>query len=213
MSIHVSLTNEEQLQNFKKWWCKHYAVITICFAVVVLSLSGYKYFMWRQQQLLFNASNFYERLMVAFSNNNDREIKSYSNRIIHNYNKTIYADVSRMTLAKIAMMHKKYDEAYQLLNYIVKNSKLPSFRQIARIRIARILLITKKFADASNELKIIEDASYIGIVEELQGDIYVQLGEYKKAKLLYNKAIQSTQKHGLGNLFLEMKINELGILG
>ena len=53
---------------------------------------------------------------------------------------------------------------------------------------------------------------YVTIVNELKGDIFLEKGDYQQAIKLYKQAINEAKTHGIGNLFLEMKTNELAAL-
>ena len=57
-----------------------------------------------------------------------------------------------------------------------------------------------------------DDNAYMTIVNELKGDIFVEKGEYQQAMTSYKMAIEEAKTHGIGNLFLEMKTNELAAL-
>ena len=109
-------------------------------------------------------------------------------------------------------MLKSKTKAIDLLGAVVANSKVPAFKQIAKIRIARLLVSQKSFDQALNELSVVDDNAYMTIVNELKGDIFVAKGEYQQAMNSYKMAIEEAKTHGIGNLFLEMKTNELAAL-
>lgn len=206
------MTEEEQLQAIKKWWQRYNTPILILFSVIMLSAAGYRYWNWHYEQSLTQASTVYERLMVSFSEHKNKEIRSYANQLIKNYDKTVYADAARMTLAKVYVEKDQNDKAKQLLDDVVMHSKVPAFKQIAKIRAARLLVAQKSFDKALNELAVIDDNAYMSIVNELKGDIFVEKGEYQQAIKSYKQAISEAKIHGIGNLFLEMKTNELAAL-
>lgn len=208
----VYMTEEEQIQAIKKWWMRYSTPILVLLSVVMLCVAGYRYWNWHHEKTLTQASTVYEHLMVAFSNHDNKEIKSYANQLIKNYGQTVYADVARMTLVKIYVGKDQNDKAKNLLEDVVANSKVPAFRQIAKIRIARLLIAKKNFDQALTQLAVIDDDAYMTIVNELKGDIFVEKGEYQQAIKLYKKAISEAKTHGIGNLFLEMKTNELAAL-
>ncbi|RUR12820.1 tetratricopeptide repeat protein [Legionella sp. km772] len=205
----VYMTEEEQLETIKKWWKKYGNLITIFLSVVLLCVAGYRYMNWHQDKVKQQASNAYENMMVAFSNHDIKSVRSYANELTKDYDNTVYADIAHLTLAKVYVEKSKLDEAKKELQQVVSNGHMPPLRQIAKIRIARILAATKDYTNALNELSSIDDNTYLPVVNELKGDIYGATGQYQNAINSYRLAITAVKSNGLGNLFLEMKTNEL----
>jgi len=207
----VYMTEEEQLEVIKKWWRKYGNLITIFLSLVLLCIAGYRYMNWHQDKIKQQASNAYESMMVAFSNHNIKSVRAYANELIKDYNNTVYADVAHMTLAKVYIEKDKLDLAKTELQTVVANSHMLPLKQIAKIRIARILAAGKDYKSALNELSSIDDSSYLPVINELKGDIYGETGQYQNAMSAYRLAITEVKNKGMGNLFLEMKTNELAI--
>lgn len=205
----VYMTEEEQLAAIKKWWNKHSNTLTVVLSLLLLTVSGFKYWNWHQEKIRSQASTAYEHLMVAFSNQDDKGIQSYANQLINDYSQTIYADAARLTLAKLDVSNEKYDQAQQSLEYVASHSTMPALKQIARLRVARLLASKKAYDKALTELAIVDDSAYMPVVNELKGDIYTATGQYQQAILAYKEAITEVRTNGMGNLFLEMKTNEL----
>lgn len=208
----VYMTETEQLEAIKKWWKRYNNVITILLSVVLLSISGYKYWNWHQEKISQQASNAYEHLMVAFSNQDNRSVRAYANQLLGDYGQTVYADAARLTLAKLYVLREKYPKAQAELEYVANHSKMTALQQIAKIRLARLLASQKLYDKALAELSKVDNTVYMPVVNELRGDIYAATGKYQQAVVLYRKAISEVQTSGMGNLFLEMKTNELAAL-
>jgi predicted negative regulator of RcsB-dependent stress response len=205
----VYMTEEEQLESIKKWWKRYGNLVTIALSVVLFAVAGYRYLTWHQDKLTQQASIAYEQMMLAMSNHNVKAVKSYANELIKNHGKTVYADVAHMTLAKVYISKNKMDKAQDELRIVADNSKMLSLKQIAKIRIARILTAEKSYANALTELSSIDDATYLPVINELKGDIYGATGKYQEAMNSYKQAIDEVKNNGMGNLFLEMKTNEI----
>lgn len=208
----VYMTEEEQLEAIKAWWKRHRQKISVLFSVILLVIAGYRYWDWHHNKIVQQASNTYENLMVALSNNNDESVQAYANDLINSYGRTIYADVARLSLAKIHIDHNDYTKAKAELAEVASHSEAHSLRQIANIRLARLLIEEKSFEQALNQLNTVQGRTYIAVIDELRGDIYAAKGEYKLAIDAYRKAMTATGAAHAGNLFLEMKTNELAAL-
>ena len=115
-------------------------------------------------------------------------------------------------MAKLLVARAKYPLAQEQLDYVATHSKMTAFQQIAKIRLARLLVAEKAYDKALTELSKIDDSAYLSLVNEIKGDIYAATGRYPQAIASYRKAINDVQTKGMGNLFLEMKTNELAAL-
>jgi len=205
----VYMTEEEQLQAIKKWWKRYQNAITIVLVIVLLMVSAYKYWNWHQEKITQQASNAYEHLMVAFSNQDNKGVRAYASQLLNDYSDTVYADAAHLTLAKLYVVRENYPKAQKELESVALHSKAPTLQQIAKIRLVRLFVAIKSYDKALSELETVEDKAYLPVVNELKGDIYAATGQYQEAVLFYRKAITEVQTHGMGNPFLEMKTNEL----
>lgn len=208
----VYMTEEEQLEAIKKWWGRYSTLITVLLSLLLLGISGYKYWSWHQEKITTQASNAYEHLMVAFSNHDNKGIKSYSNQLITDYSDSVYAHVARLSMAKLYVSRKKFDKAKEMLDAVATTSPMTALKQVAKIRIARLLTAEKNYDKALSELTKVDDTAYMPVVNELKGDIYAATGKYEQAISSYKEAIIAVKTQGMGNLYLEMKTNELASL-
>jgi len=207
--VSIYMTETEQLEAIKKWWKRYNNIITVVLSIILLSVAGYKYWHWHQEKMTQQASNAYEHMMLAYSNQDNKSVRGYVNQLTTEYGDTVYADAARLTLAKLLVVRENYDKAEKQLEYVAGHSKNSAFRQISKIRLARLLASLKSFDKALAELDTLENTAYLPEVNEIKGDIYSAKGQYLQAVDFYRKAINQVQTHGMGNLFLEMKTNEL----
>ncbi len=208
----VYMTEAEQLEVIKKWWTRYNGIITVTLSIVLLMIAGYKYWNWHQEKVNQQASSTYEHLMLAFSNQDNKSVRGYANELIINYGRTVYADAARLALAKLYVGREKYPRAREELEYVASHSKMTALVDVAKIRLARLLVAEKSYDKALSELATIDGTDYLPVVNELRGDIFAATGRYQQAVSSYRKAISGVQTNGMGNLFLEMKTNELAAL-
>lgn len=205
----VYMSEEEQVEMLKSWWKKYGNLITIIFSLVLLTFSGVRYWNWHKTSVLQQASAIYERMMVAYANNDFKQIQSNSQRLIDDFKSTIYADVANLTMAKVAINTEKYKQAKKSLSKVIQNSKSSIMVNVARIRLARLLVNEKNYDAALNEIIKIKDKSLQATVKEIEGDIALAQNKKDDAKRYYNSALLEVEKSGGGNLFLEMKAHYL----
>lgn len=206
------MTEEEQVDLIKQWWGKHGNTISTIILVLVVCFAGFRYWQWHNQKLSLQASSLYEQMMVAYTNQDSKSIKSRANKLVQNSQGTVYGDAAHLTLAKLAAENKAWGQATSHLKEVIKNDNNSALTQIAKLRLARVLLKQKQYQPALSAIDEISNNSYVSMVNELRGDIYFAMGDYGKAKLAYDKALSITHKEKIGNLFLEMKTNDVARL-
>jgi len=207
----VYMTEDEQLEVMKKWWQRYGNTVTVILSLILICIAGYRYMNWHNDKVTQQASATYENMMIALSDQNIKSVRAYANELIQDHSNSVYADVAHMTLAKIYVSKNKLEQARQELSVVANKSKMTSLKQIARIRIARLLAAEKSYSNALSELSTVDDKTYLPVINELKGDIYGATGQYQQAMAAYRLAIDEVKTNGMGNLFLEMKTNELAM--
>ncbi len=208
----VYMTEEEQLAAIKQWWKSYGNWVSVLLSLTLCFLIGYRYWHWHQEKINTQASNTYEQLMIAYSNQDNKAAQGYANQLITKYTQSVYADSAQLVLAKLFVAASNHPNALKALESVANNSSRPVFKQIARLRIARLYLNEKKYDSALKQLEIVDDADYKPAIDEIKGDILTATGKYSEAKLAYQEAIKQERVLKIANPFLEMKINELAVL-
>lgn len=207
----VYMTEDEQLEAIKKWWHRHGTKISALLSIVLLCIAGYRYMNWHQEKMTQQASVIYEHMMVALSNQNNKSVRSFANELTKDYAHTVYADSAHLTLAKLYVAKNKWTEAKNELSKVGTRSDGNALKQIANIRMARIMAAEQSYTEALKQLSSVEDKTYLPVINELKGDIYSVTGQYQEAMNAYRLAMEQIKTKGMGNLFLEMKTNEMAM--
>lgn len=208
----VYMTEAEQLELIKKWWLRHQTLITVCFALVVCVVAGYRYWNWHIEKTMVQASTAYQNMMSASISHDDKAVQSYANQLIRENDKTVYGTTAHLMLAKLFVNQKDYQKAEQELSHVAQNAKVDALKQLATIRLARLQLSQKQYDKAIAELSTIHNSPYATVVNELKGDIYSAKGDYLNADASYQSALTELASNGGANLLLEMKHNEVKAL-
>lgn len=207
--MNTYLNEYESWEALKIWWKKYNAVLIVSFSLILLALSVYKYWNWHLEKRSVQASNSYEHMMLAAANHQANKIEQYAKDLLDNYPDSIYADAARLSLAKLAVLNHQYAVAEAQLQAVAQHSKIPELSEVAKIRLARVWLVQKKYAQALKILEGMGSLVYRPLVDELKGDIYTSMNQFDKAVGFYRKALAEVQDYGVGNLFLEMKSNDM----
>lgn len=203
------LTEEEQIEQIKRWWAKHGNWLTTLLVIILLAFSGFRFWQNRTQKIQTQASVRYERMMVDVANGQDQGVSAQAQQIIKSYPDTVYASASGLVLAKQAISKGKPEEALKQLDYVAKQSKLPALRQVAKLRSARILESQKKYKDALAMLATVEDAAYKPLIMEIKGDIYLEQGKKEQAQKIYANVLKDYPKFAQSSPILQMKLDDL----
>ena len=203
------MTEEEQVEAIKGWFQKHANKIMLLLSVIFIGIAGAKYWEHHQQKINTQASSAYENMMLAATNQNEKNIAVYATQLIKDFSGTVYADVAHLTLAKQYVMQKKLPEAIKHLDAVVSHAQMSTLKQVASIRLARIYSAQNKYDKALSILKPLQTSAYKAVSSELEGDLYVAKGEYQLAAASYDLAIKEVHQRGVENLYLEMKANQV----
>lgn len=205
----VYMSEQEQVEMLKSWWKKYGNIIIVVISCLLLIISGVRYWSWHKINIEQQASTIYEKMMFAYANNDYKQVRSNSRRLIDDFKSTIYADVASLTMAKMAVDREKYNFAKKSLAFVTVNSKSPVLISIARVRIARLLMKEAKYQEALSEISKVTDKSLLSIVNELRGDISLAQNKKDDAMKYYKKAMMEVEKVDDANVYLEIKSNRL----
>lgn len=210
--MNVYLNEYEQWNALKKWWQKYNAIVIVLFSLVLLSCSAYKYWQWHRESRMQQASNTYERMMLASANHQNDQVEKMANNLVKEFPNSIYADSARLSLAKLAVFAKNYEEAEKQLKSVAFSSHIAELADVAKIRLARLWVSHQRYQEALDILKGITGKAYAPLVDELRGDIFTGMNQFDKAVDSYRQALSEVQNYGVGDLFLEMKSNDITAL-
>ncbi len=205
----VYLTEEEQIEVIKKWWKKYGNHVLTAIIIILLAFTGWRWWQARHYKILTQASAAYESMLSSVASNDPTGVTAEANTIISNYPATNYASLARLMLARQAVYANAYKKAEQQLQTVVAKGDDQAIKQIARVRLARLLLAEKQPQQALTILQTVNAPSFLPLIEEVRGDIYLAMGNKTQARTEYSQAMTKLSAAGMGRKLLEMKLNDL----
>lgn len=201
-------SDQEQIQMLKDWWRKYGTTVLV--GLMVFFLVNFSWSFWRNYQQRYNdeASLMYTQLLSKTQLKQDDAVRTLSDHLLKDYNRTPYASLTALLLAKNAVGQKKMDVALTQLQWVIDNSSSDSLKQMARIRAARILFANNKKQEALDILQRVDDDGYMAPVLELRGDILLSQGKKDEAAAAYRDALKSIPEEATPPL-LKMKLERL----
>lgn len=217
MSIHLS--EEEQLENLKRWW-KDYGKTVI--AAGIVAVAGYlAYNGWQdhKRQKAEHASATYEQLLKlvnadsgkALSEEQRTQAVALADELKTNEPHSLYAYTAAFFMAKLAVESNKLDQAATELNWVLSAKPDAATSQVAHLRLARVLAAQKSYDQALAQLTEQQPAAaFASEYDEVRGDILKQQGNLDAARTAYQKALSATTPQQQERyMLLQMKIDDL----
>ncbi len=200
-------TEEEQVARLKKWWSLYGNYIFYGLLIIFAGTYGYKSWKGKQDAILEKSSALYTRAFMAFSDGNDSDFKATSNNLLADYPDSVYADFTRMLLAKSLLKKSQYSEAEKYLSEVINKTKQKTLKNIAILRLARMYLSEGKTEKAIQLSKRLEQTDFGFFAHELYGDIYLRKNEHENAAKEYKTALEKQRsKFPRSSSILENKL-------
>jgi predicted negative regulator of RcsB-dependent stress response len=218
--VSVHLTEEEQIENLKRWW-KEYGKFVL--AAIILGIAAYfGWNNWKDHQRVKaeKASATYEQLVNIINRDfgsalseTDRAMATQLATELKNNDKNLYAHTAAFFLAKIAVENNNLDQAVVELQWVLSANPDVATEQVARLRLARVLTAKQSYDDALAQLAREPSAAFAAEYAEVRGDIYKLKGELDKARSSYDAALAATNPQQQERyMLLQMKVDDLKLV-
>jgi len=208
--LDVYTTEQEQIEQIKKWWNENGKAIVFGLVIGLGGLFGYRY--WQAAQIAEgqSASINYEFLLGLASAGASDEATAAGEAVIKGYPKSTYARLSALVLAKLAVDVRDLDEAKARLQWVIDNSGDGQIKPVAQSRMVQLLL-SEGSAEQAVALMAQVDPSHRDQFIELRGDVLLAQGEREKARAMYSQALVEARERGSAGDALQLKLDNLSL--
>jgi len=200
-------SEKEQLQQIKRWIQENGMSLVLG---VVLGLGGvYGWRGWQSHQVTV-AENISVEIHVIeqlLSSGQYEQAAVQAEKLVKDNQGSLYADMSRLLLARARVEQGQMDKAVEPLKEIVAD-KQSTFNAIATLRLARLYLAQSKLDEVEQLLSVSVDSSYAYAFEELRGDLEYERGQYAAARTAYMNSM-TLASQDTDTQFIQMKIDDL----
>lgn len=216
MSVHLS--EEEQIENLKRWWKDNGKTIVIAVVIAVAGYFGVTGWKDHKREQAEKASAVYEQLVKlvnveqgkSLTESDRATIAHLAGQLKTNTSNSMYAHTAAFFLAKLAVEDNKLDEAVSELKWVLSAKPDAATAQVARLRLARVLTAQKAYDEALNQLSTEPAAAFVPEYDEARGDIFKLQGNLDAARTAYEKALSATEPQQQERyMLLQMKVNDL----
>ena len=206
----LDLEEQEQVDELKALWKKYGTYITrgvIAFFVLYGLFQGWGYYQTKQS---LGASELYQSIVVL-DEKNTKDILEKSQKLIDDFSGTPYAGRAAILFAKASYLDGNKDKAKEKLDWATSHAKESATESIALIQLGQILVEEKKYEDALKKVNDVENEGYLGLSNDLKGDILNAMGKKEEAKKAYLEALKRFGPKDPYAKFTQEKLESLGV--
>jgi predicted negative regulator of RcsB-dependent stress response len=206
----LDLEEQEQVDELKALWKKYGAYITrgvIAFFVLYGLFQGWGYYQTKQS---LGASELYQSIVVL-DEKNTKDILEKSQKLMDDYSGTPYAERAAILFAKASYLEGNKDKSKEKLAWAASHAKESATESIALIQLGQILVEEKKYEDALKRVNDVENKGYLGLANDLKGDILNAMGKKEDAKKAYQEALKRFGPKDPYARFTQEKLETLGV--
>ncbi|MCS5615727.1 MAG: tetratricopeptide repeat protein [Candidatus Marinimicrobia bacterium] len=200
--IQVDNTEEEQVEQIKKWWKSNGKQIIAGAVIGLAGIWGWNTYTEYQDNQSLNARSLY--LNYASDSNN---LGAYD-KLTTDFSSSTYSDQAILLMAKYLFDAGSYAQALGVIKPLINNTS-PVISNSAALRTASIQLQLGQHEQALSILEGQSDDDFSGLVYNLMGDIYLDLGNRTEAQKYYSLAIDNVTENSNLTQLIQIKLDDL----
>ncbi len=200
--IQVDNTEEEQVEQIKKWWKSNGKQIIAGAVIGLAGIWGWNTYTEYQDNQSLNARSLY--LNYASDSNN---LGAYD-KLTTDFSSSTYSDQAILLMAKYLFDAGSYAQALGVIKPLINNTS-SVIANSAALRTASIHLQLGQHEQALSILEGQSDDDFSGLVYNLMGDIYLDLGNRTEAQKYYSLAIDNVTENSNLTQLIQIKLDDL----
>ena len=200
--IQVDNTEEEQVEQIKKWWNSNGKQIIAGAVIGLAGIWGWNTYSDYQDKQSLNARSLY--LSYASDSNN---LGAYD-KLTTDFSSSTYSDQAILLMAKYLFDAGSYTQALGVIKPLINN---PSsvIANTAALRIASIHLQLGQHDQAISILDGQSEDGFSGLIYNLMGDIYLDIGNRAESQKYYSLAIDNVTENSNLSQLIQIKLDDL----
>ena len=200
--------DEQQSEHFKNFYNLHKFKIFSAIAVFLVAFFAYQYLESVNQSNDEEASQLFQDVIVSKIGNID-EIKSKVGELQNDFSNSPYAARASIYYSKLLVETGDYTAAAKELIWASDENIEPSIQSMANYLLGNLYLVEKKLDEALEVANKIITDGYIGLANDLKGDIYLAKGDKENAIKAYELALEYFGGQGELHKVIENKLNSI----
>jgi len=200
--------DEQQSEHFKNFYNLHKFKIFSAIAVFLVAFFAYQYLESVNQSNDEEASQLFQDVIVSKIGNID-EIKLKVGELQNDFSNSPYAARASIYYSKLLVETGDYTAAAKELIWASGENIEPSIQSLANYLLGNLYLVEKKLDEALEVANKIITDGYIGLANDLKGDIYLAKGDKENAIKSYELALNYFGGQGELHKVIENKLNSI----
>ena len=201
--------DEQQSEYFKNFYNLHKIKIFTAVIIFLLAFFAYQYLMSSYHSKAEEASQLFQDVLVSKVDNID-EIKLKVAELQNEFNNSPYAARATIYYSKLLVEMGDYSAAAKELIWASDENIEPSIQSMANYLLGNLYLVQGKLVEAIEIVNKINTDGYIGLANDLKGDIYIAMGDNENAIKSYEIALNYFGGQGELHEVIENKLNSIG---
>ncbi|MFV0576918.1 MAG: YfgM family protein [Vibrio sp.] len=201
---HYDAEEEQQVEAIKDWWHANGKAVIIGAVIGLGGIFGWRYYQDSVASAQEAASHSYTAVVAELAAKG-ADAEKDAQAFIDSNDKTSYAVLAAMQLAKVQIDAEKLDDALAQLKWAKEHNQDEVLAPMIDYRTARILAEKGDFDNAISAISGVKSEAWKARNQELMGDIYLLKGDKDAAIKAYTEAEQS----GANNQTLQIKLDDL----
>ena len=200
--------DEQQSEHFKNFYNLHKVKIFSVIAVFLVAFFAFQYIESINQSNDEESSQLFQDILVSKISNID-EVKSKVGVLQSNFSNSPYAARASIYYSKLLVETGDYTAAAKELIWASGENIEPSIQSMANYLLGNLYLVEKKLDQALEVANKIITDGYIGLANDLKGDIYLAKGDNENAIKSYELALNYFDGQGELHKVIENKLNSI----
>ena len=204
-------TEEQQVEALKQWWAENGRAVMLGIGLGLALIFGFRGWQGYQESVSQDASSAYTNVLESLEQDDEGEkFLGLVSEIRDDHGSSPYAAMASLAEARYQVEKNQLSEAEKALRWAIDEGSFREIVPVAKLRLARVLKAQEKHEDALGVLESVSSTAFIGHIEEIRGDIHLELGEKSQAASAYQRARDSGSPTNSGAA-LQMKIDDLAV--
>lgn len=189
-------TEEEQLEQLKKWWEANQTSLIAGVVTALVLVTGWNMWQNHQTKQRSQASQMYQQMLESAAKDNSESTEKLAERLPTEFPSTAYSNYAHLQLAKVKVQKGDLEGAKAVLKQAIQTADSEPLKHVARLRLIQLMLATGQYEQGLQLIAEVDPAKAEGFsasYDELQGDLYVALDRIDEARSAYQSAIRTGQ--------------------
>jgi len=204
----TQIEKEIQIDKMENLWNENKRIIVVVVAVIISIYIGLQFYQYSAKKTGEMASQLYQEI-ITLNIDNVEMIKSGVTQLKENHSDTPYSSRGAIFLSRSLVNKKMNDEAVVELIWAADNANEKSIQSLALYSLSNVYLVLKNIDEAMIAANKISTPGYLGLKNDLLGDIYMASNDNEKARINYEAALNFYQNKSELAKVIQTKIDAI----